>query len=72
MNCLEPKDRKYDRAGIDGSEGVAAGYDEHVLDTVLGWIVVGPKADDRTKSQAKGVEHLKKAVNWSHNFTIFT
>ena len=46
MNCLEPKDSKDDGAGIDGSEGVAAGDDEHILDTVLGRIVVGPKADD--------------------------
>ena len=46
MNCLEPKDSKDDGAGIDGSEGVAAGDDAHILDTVLGRIVVGPKADD--------------------------
>ena len=60
MDRLEAKDRKDDGASVDGSEGVAAGDDEHILDTVLGRIVVGPKADDRAEGQAKGVKHLKK------------
>ena len=58
MNRLEPKDGEDDRASVDGSEGVASGDDDDVLDAVLGRIVVAAKADDGAKSEAKGVKDL--------------
>ena len=58
MNRLEPKYGEDDRASVDGSEGVASGDDDDVLDAVLGRVVVAAKADDGAKSEAKGVKDL--------------
>ena len=59
MNRLEAKDGEDDRAGVDGREGIAGGDDDHVLDAVLGGVVVAAKAYDRAKGKAKGVKDLK-------------
>ena len=58
MNCLESKDGEDDGASVDGSEGIAGGDDDDVLDAVLGRVVVAAKADDGAKSEAKGVKDL--------------
>ena len=58
MNSFEAEDGKYDSTGVDGGEAIADGDDNDILDAVLLRIVVGAKADDGTKSQAEGVEHL--------------
>ena len=53
MNCLEAKDGEDDRAGVDGSEGIAGGDDDHVLDAVLRRVVVAAEADDGAESEAE-------------------
>ena len=53
MDRLEAKDGEDDGASVDGSEGVAGGDDEDVLDAVLGRVVVAAKADDGAESEAK-------------------
>ena len=60
MNCFESKNWENDGAGINGGESVTEGDDDHIFDTILGRIVVRPKADNWTKGKAKGVKHLSK------------
>ena len=58
MDRLEAKDGEDDGASVDGSEGVAGGDDEDILDAVLGRVVVAAKADDGAEGEAKGVKDL--------------
>ena len=58
MNSFKAQDGKDDGTGVDGSEAITDGDDYNVLDAVLFRIVVRTKADNGSKSQAEGVEHL--------------
>ena len=71
MDRLEAKDRKDDGASVDGSEGVAGGDDEDVLDAVLGRVVVAAKADDGAEGEAKGVKDLGGWRRCEQNFIWF-
>ena len=61
VRCLIAKDGKDDRTGVDGGEGVTESDDDDIFDTVFGWVVVGAKTYDGSKSQAEGVENLKSS-----------
>ena len=71
MDRLEAKDGEDDGASVDGSEGVAGGDDEDVLDAVLGRVVVAAKADDGAEGEAKGVKDLGGWRRCEQNFIWF-
>ena len=58
MNCLEPQDWENHRTSVDCSESIGDWNDDHVLDTVLLWVVVWAKADDGTKGKTKRIKDL--------------